>query len=254
MTRPPRSLAVALPLLAAALGVGGALLAPPFRLQTIQVEGARSAVRADVEAAAWAFAHERAVLAGSPRLLLVPPQSLAEELRRTLPRLADVAVLRRLPGTLVLHLQEKVPLAYLEASSGIYALDREGRVIEVVGREDARRTPLPVVRVERSSGPLAPGSGVLSTAVVDLLHDVIVLLPDQVGAHVASLTIPSAGTREVRVETDRGWILLMDAERNLPAQLRTFEQLLVETLSAEDQERLESVDLRVPGKVFYRLR
>lgn len=241
----------AVAVLAAGLGV---LFAPQFRVREVIVEGAQNAARTEVQVLAEQFLQEHARLFGAPRIFLVPRDLLASEIKKRIPSVRTVRILRRIPSTLVLQLQEKVPFAFLEARGKVFALDSEGIIIEETSPEDAFRSQLPIVRNSQATLTMAPGMVVVSKAVVDLLHEVVVLLPDRLGVGVDELVIPAVGTEEVHVRTDRDWMLLLDAQRSLTDQLRAFEHVLAEELKVGEHERLEYVDLRVPGKVFYRLR
>lgn len=232
-----------------------ALLAPQFRLQRLEVHGAPADVRAEVEAAAQRFLAETATLRGAPRLLLIQHDRLAEAVLAAVPRVHTVQVLRQLPGTLVLNLQEKVAVAFLTTPDGrTLALDGAGVMIADVPLAEATRAQLPLVRSTQPAPDVRPGTPVVSRNLVDLLHEVVVLLSDRLGVSVEELVIPSPGAREVHVRTSAGWRLLLDSDRRLADQLRAFEQVLADELPSEARARLESVDLRVPGKVYYRLR
>lgn len=245
---------VVLPSTAILAAASAVLLAPQFRVLEVRVEGGSNAVRAAAAEQAWQTLRARAVFLGEPRLVLVPRDVLADDIVRSVPRIHTVRVRRQLPSILALDLQEKVPLAFLDIQGTVYALDSDGIVIEETTPADVQRSQLPIVRNERATSGIVPGTVVVSAAVMNLLHEVVVLLPDRLGVGVAELIIPAVGTEEVHVRTDRGWVLLLDAQRNLGDQLRTFEQAVAEALKPDERERLEYVDLRVAGKVFYRIR
>ncbi len=247
-------LSVLLSTLAVLGATSAALFAPQFRVRDVRAEGGRTERHSLATERAWESLRAHAMFAGAVRLIRVSPDRVAEDIVQNVPWIETVEVRRRLPSTLVLNIQEKVPLAFLQVGERMYALDSRGSVIEEVRPEDALGSQLPIVRNERPSEAVAPGTAVVSTAVMDLLHEVVVLLPDRLGVGVAALIIPAAGAEEVHVRTDEGWLLLLDAKRNLPDQLRVFEHVVAEALTSEDRKRLEYVDLRVAGKVFYRLR
>lgn len=250
----PVKLSVALSTLAILGATSAALFAPQFRVRDVQTEGGQTERRSLVTERAWESLRAQAMFAGDVRLVRVSPDRLAEDIVRNIPWIETVHVRRRLPSTLVLDIQEKVPLAFLQVGERMYALDSRGSIIEEVSLPDALGSQLPIVRNERPGEAVASGTAVVSAAVMDLLHEVVVLLPDRLGVGVAALIIPAAGTEEVHVRTDEGWLLLLDAKRNLSDQLRVFEHVVAEALTSEDRKRFEYVDLRVAGKVFYRLR
>ena len=237
----------------AAVGAS-ALFAPQFRVERIRVDGGSELLRTEVQSKAKAFIEREAVLAGTPRLFLVPRDRLAETLRAELPELATVQVLRRLPATLELYLQEKVAVAFLEVGGRTFALESEGRIVSEVSPEDARRAQLPRVRDLHTTIPVRPGDIVLNSAAMQLFHEVVVKLPEQFSVSVEELIIPAIGSEEVHVRTSGGWNVLLDARRPLTDQLGALEKVVTEELDAETLRRLEYIDLRVLGKVFYRLK
>lgn len=231
-----------------------ALFAPPLRIERIVTEGADAALRAEAEIAAHSYLQQHGRFAGQPRLLFLPREGLAAELRAKLPRLHSVQVTRLMPGTVVLRLQEKVPVAFVLTDGRAVALDNVGRAIDIRTPEEALASGLPVVRNNQPSGDIAPGARVVDAAVVELLHDAAVQLPDRLGVTPVELIIPSVGSQELHVRTSQDWLLYFDARRPVAEQLRSLEQVITELLPPEDIPHLEYVDLRVAGKVFYRLR
>lgn len=231
-----------------------AFLAPPFRVQRIHVEGGNELLRTEAESHARAFVERTAVLSGEPRLFLVARDRLAESLREELPELATVQILRRLPGTLELYLQEKVAVAFLDTDGHIFSLGNDGRVIAEVSPEDARRLHLPKVRDLHTVSAVHPGDTVLNPSVMQLLHEVIVQMPEQFSVSVEALVIPAIGSEEIHVQTSGGWSVLLDARRPLAEQLAALEKVVTEELDAATLQRLEYIDLRIPGRVFYRVK
>lgn len=247
---------IVLPCVAGALLAIGAsaLFAPQFRVERIRVEGGNDVLRTEAETLTKAFVEREAVLSGRPRLFLVPRDRLAQALRAALPELATVQVLRRLPATLELNLQEKVAVAFLEVGGRTFSLASEGQIIAEVSPEDARRAELPRVRDLHTAIPVRVGDQVLNQSVVQLLHEVIVKLPEEFSVSVEELIIPAIGTEEVHVRTSGGWNILLDARRSLTDQLGALEKVVTEELDAETLGRLEYIDLRIPGKVFYNVK
>ncbi len=234
--------------------IAGTLLAPQFRVKTITIEGSDERTKTEAETIARTFLAREASVFGSARTFLVPRERLAAELTSLLPHIASARVVRRLPGTVEIRIQEKVAVAYLNQDSALYAMDGAGRIIAQATAEEAATSGLPRVRNIQATSPVRLGDDVLNEEVIALLHDVVVLLPERVNASIREFLVPAVGTEEVHVRTDRGWTLLLDAKRPFADQLAVLEKILTEELNPKALERLEYMDLRVPGKVFYRLR
>lgn len=249
---PATTVSLAVAGLLIALGLGG-LFAPQFRADQVTAVGGDETLRAQAETLARSLIAEHAALLGAPRLLLVPRDLLTRELVARLPQLATVQVLRQLPGRVELHLQQKVPVAYLNAGGRHYALDNTGRAIAEVSAEEARTAQLPVIRDELTTITIRPGDAVVRDQVIALLHEIVVLLPERLSVNVAELILPAIGAEEIHVQTDAGWRLLLDTRRPLADQLAALEKVAAEQLAEDALGRLEYLDLRVPGKVYYRL-
>lgn len=234
--------------------IAGTLLAPQFRVQTIAIEGSNQRTKAEAETITRAFLKREASVFGVTRTFLVSRERLAAELVSLLPDIESATVVRRLPSTVEIRLQEKVAVAYLDQSGNLYAMDGEGRIIAESTAEEAAASGLPRVRNLQATSPVRLGDNVLNKEVMALLHDVVVLLPERVNVSIREFLVPAVGTEEVQVRTDRGWTLLLDATRPFANQLAVLEKILTEELDPKSLERLEYLDLRVPGKVFYRLR
>lgn len=236
----------------AALAIAAAVLfAPAFRVTSIIIIGGEENIHEEVRAATMKFLSDQATLARAPRLFLVPRAALAHLLTERFPTLATVQILRRLPGSLELHLQERVPVALLESQGQRFTIDADGAVI----RGDvsaALKADLPVVRADRAVP--RPRDRVLDPAVMKILHEVIVRLPEELAVTVDHLEIASDGSADIQVVTSTGWALLFDARRPLDQQLKALETLVRDTIPAASLTRLESVDLRIAGKIYYRVR
>lgn len=104
-----------------------------FRVRTIEVQGAR-------------YLAPSAVLA---RLHVDTTASVWDDVRpleqrvATLPQVSAVTIDRKLPGTLVIHVTEDLPVAFVPSRGGLEAVDSAGRVLPI----DASRVDvdLPVV-------------------------------------------------------------------------------------------------------------
>lgn len=128
----------------AALGIVGVLTSPwwglavmrPmafFRLRHVEVRGTRYASPAEIAKA----------LAIDTTRSLWDDTRLLERRVRALPHVRDVDIARRLPSTLVVTIEENVPVALVPSSTGYRAFDEEGRELAL----DPSRTPidLPVI-------------------------------------------------------------------------------------------------------------
>ncbi len=235
-------------------GVVSAFFPDTFVVTTIEVLDARPDLAEAVRKAVREKVDTRARLFGRTNIFLVPRADLEAELPRRFPPIHSVQVLRKLPGTIRVALQERIPVALYFAGTTYYALDPEGMVLEAWPLERLRENTLPVVRDARQDVRVELGQRVVSGTVLTMLHDVIALLPERFHLVAKEITIPAVGAEEFHVLTNEGWTLLLDTTRSLNDQLMILEKVFAERIDSKDRENLLYLDLRVAGKVFYTLR
>jgi len=189
----------------------------------IEVEGRETTDRATIMAA---LAAER----GTPILAVSP--SRAKEKLESLPWVRSATIERRLPGTLLVRLVERHPLAVWQHAGKHELIDREGAVIPV--RDLTRFARLPTVVGDDAASH--------ATALIDML--------------AREPELASRVTAAVRVD-DRRWNLQID---------NAIDVLLPETNPAEAWGRLavqqrannllqrdiQTVDMRLPDRLVLR--
>lgn len=138
--RPRRRIRRVLAVLGAAVALsspwwGPAAMRPMafFRLRHVEVRGTRYASPAEIA---------KALSIDTSRSLWDDTRVLERRVR-ALPHIRDVDVARRVPSTLVVTVEENVPVALAPSSTGYRAFDEEGRELAI----DPSRTPidLPVI-------------------------------------------------------------------------------------------------------------
>lgn len=63
-------------------------------------------------------------------LFLLDKEAAAERLQEKLPYLRDIVIRRRLPGSVIIQVEESSPVAALEVANGWWYMDEEGRLLE----------------------------------------------------------------------------------------------------------------------------
>ena len=150
---------------------------------------------------------------------------------RELPQVQSVTVRRRLPGTLLVEVEERVPVAFVATGSGLEVRDEDGRVLPI---DPSRVTlDLPVLA--------APDS-----AVLQLLGDLREREP-ALYRRVSHVSRSDAGELRLR---------LFSTTVRAPSQVtarRLSDILLVEAELARRRQRAAELDLRFRDQVIARL-
>jgi cell division protein FtsQ len=207
-----------------ALAADEAAVAIGFGVQEVYVSGRRETASDDLIAALD-------VAIGDP----LPFLDLEGRRARVaaLPWVGGVVVERRLPGILVVHLTEKRPMALWQNDGEVRVIDRNGGVI--AGVDPRRFADLPLV-----VGPDAPAHA------AELLA---ILASEPAYARRVDAAIRIAGRRwDVRL--DNGVTIALPAEGAGSAWSRLVEADAATSLL---QREVETIDLRLPDRMFLRL-
>lgn len=222
-----------------------------FIVQAITVVDARD----ETAAAAKEIIEEHVnKLPWGKNIFFVQAQALEAEILNRLPQTRTVHVTRKLPGTIKTIIQEKEPAFLLLSSGNYYYVDATGVVYEEARLETLPGTVLPTVKNDDTSSGVTIGVEAVEETFVDFVLDLHDLVPEYLNVQVGEIHIPSLAAREVHVILDTNWKILFDATRSVQNQMTILQTILRDTVSPEEREALEYVDLRVPNRVYYRTR
>lgn len=185
-------------------------------------------------------------------IVFLQTESIALQLARDIPQIKNVHVVRKLPGTLKIIIQEKTPLLLLLSNNSYYFVDADGIAYETVSLDTLPGIILPVVKNSDIKGTVTLGAPAVAESFVAFIAEVQKKIPDIAHAQVAEMKIPSLAAREVHFLLDRNWNILMDTTRPASAQLDVLARLLEHTVTPEEQQTLQYIDLRIPNRVYYK--
>lgn len=210
------------------LVLGGAALvfaaSPFFHVKTVEISGTSELGRGDILRLAG--------LRSDSNLITLSPEDVAARLERD-PWIARASVQRRFPSTLVIAVDERQPVVAVRRSGSYWIVATDG----VTLAEASRDPGLPSVRGARP----APVGG--SEAAVTLAAAIAAAWPDVVLIEDPQIEIAPDGA--VTVELRRHVIV----EYGAPSDPVEKGQALAGVLAwaQQNEERLASIDLRVPG-------
>lgn len=179
---------------------------------------------------------------------------LEQKLLLSIPQIRDVHMVRTLPSTLKVVIQEKEPVLLLLSQRKYYFVDGQGIAYEEARLDTLPGVVLPVVKNNDENATLAVGTPVLTESFISFVQSVQRHLPDMVAAQVVEVRIPSLAAREVHFHLANNWQLRFDVTRGASGQLTILRTLLQTTIPPEKQPLIEYIDLRIPQRVYYKLK
>lgn len=235
--------------------VGGYILffSPALLIQRVSVEG-ESVIPHEEYEDFTATNLEGAYLGVFKRrnYFLLPTDEIAGRILERYPLLSGVTVKRRFPDTVVLSLRES-PVILRWCSAGPCYGVRDGRAALIPFSEDERYATSRLSVVDESAlpvreGDLLPVESYLET--FRIVRDGLARLAVSDVSEIAAT--PSRHSNELTLTVAEGWRLLVAIDRPAEETLGTLRVFLDEYAKEhKDRSNLDSVDLRVEGKVFY---
>ena len=236
------------------LGLGSTFIPDQFTIKNIVVSNTRPEVAQQIEKYVQEVVQNKTKILGKTNIFLVPRDFLEYELPKRYSIIKTVQILRELPSTIHIILQEKVPVAIFISGGKNYALDPNGVAFEEVSSERMADNKYPIISDERKTTQIDVGKPVIDPGIITMMHDVERLLPERFGLEVDKITIPAIGSQEIRVYTIEGWVLVLDNSRSLGDQFLVLEKILVEQIPNAKRPMLSYIDLRAPGKAFFKFK
>lgn len=215
-----------------------------FAVSAITVVDAEQGTQEEVRAIADAMRGKN--------ILFLQTEVLSGRLVRDIPQIKNVRIVRKLPGTLKIIIQEKTPVLLLLSKASYYFVDATGIAYQSASLDSLPGVVLPVVKNSDPNANVTLGDLAVEESFVSFIEEVQKKIPDLAKAQVVEMRIPSLAAREVHFYLDRNWKILMDTTRPASAQLDVLQRLLEHTVSAEEQQTLQYIDVRIPNRVYYK--
>ena len=205
---------------------------PLFLVRNVEVEGLKNA-------------DKNAVLQHVPEhanIWLLSRSNVAKNIRQSSPYIADVVVLRGIPDTIRIKIAERVLAVEWVSSDKHYIVGLDGTVIA----EGTPHEPIPKV-VDVANVPATVGHTVATPGLIHFIGEVYGNYQNKIGSEIDHLEVGET-TFEIAVMPKTGSKMVLDTTRSADNQL-TAGKLVLDQKASDIKEYL---DLRVPGKAYYR--
>jgi cell division septal protein FtsQ len=179
---------------------------------------------------------------------------LEQKILLSVPQVRDVHIARTLPETLKVVVQEKEPVLLLLSQRKYYFIDGNGIAYEEARLDTLPGIVLPIVKNNDEAAQLTLGTPVVDQRFIGFVQYVQTHLPEMVGSQVVETRIPSLAAREVHFHLDNNLIIRLDITREPQGQLAILRKLLETTIPADKKSQIEYIDLRIPQRVYYKLK
>jgi len=179
---------------------------------------------------------------------------LEQRIRNNIPQVLDVHVIRKLPATLKIIVQEKTAALLLISNGKYYFIDSRGLAYEEARLESLPGTVLPIVKNQDPGSRAEVGLPVVTENFVTFVLEGSARLPEISGAEVVEIRMPSLAAREAHFLLENNWLIRFDSTREVAGQLAILNELITHTIPTEELPEIEYIDLRIPNRIYYRTR
>ena len=225
--------------------VGGtgafAVFSPYFKLKTITIESVSPYIHPEeVKTLLQDFYGKN--------LLFTSKQVFTRRLQEQFPEFQKISFSEKWPSQLVISIEVSAPAltVFNFESANFFVLSKEGIVLSE-GASDG----LPVVKIFQHTDPILVRERLLSAEIVEKIFYVESLWIDQTGLSVEAIQLLDAA-REIHLISTGGVEIWFDLNRSIEEQMKALED--GEEKIGLYQKRLEHIDLRIPGRIFWKER
>jgi hypothetical protein len=187
---------------------------------------------------------------------LVSEKNISGAVKNIFNRLEVASIEKKFPDMISVKVVErKAELVW--CSGGVcYFADRSGLVYGgAAGTEEELRAGNFLVVVDDSAIPVDMSETKISPDFIGYVESVNVMIRDDLKLDVTqSYHTPGIASQEVSVMTGEGWTLKISSEYPVDEAKKIMQTLFEKDLNEEARKNLDYLDLRVNGKVYYKMR
>ncbi len=217
------------------------LFSPLFWLRNVSIQGAKKIDPDSIAEVAKNTSTRDFAFLRSSSLAVLNESAVENALMKKFPDIAAVSVSKRWPGSLNVQIEERSSVLNWQTGTEYYRIDQEGIAFE-------KRTEPPEkgdrLVIDLASLPVEVGKPVVGRNFIATINDLNKAFTEK-GITVKHFEVVDT-TFEVRVITDRGFYVLVDATRSAENQAEAAVSVLKSAKPAA------YIDVRVPGRAYVR--
>lgn len=189
-------------------------------------------------------------------LLVASKKNIKATLLRQFRLIKKVTIQRVFPNALLINIEERESTLAWCVAGECFLVDENGEAFFALAADDSELMGGGLVRIDdQSPNRIAVGRHIVLPEVArlcqqfpDAVAQVLGIEPNRV------MSTPSPMANEMRMKTNAGWDLLWNTSIPLDQQLALLKQVIEQQLKPEQVAQLEYLDIRLKGKVIYRLK
>jgi hypothetical protein len=243
------------------LGVCGYLLlfSPFLEVDAISVEGNKEIPSEQiVEKASSAIVGKYLGFFSKRNFLLVRKNTINSQLKNSFNRLEVSSIEKKFPRTILIKVKERQPELVWCSGGVCYLADKSGLIYSGANAADEEiNKERFLVAIDDNARPVEIGKTTLGENFIQYLKEIDAVLVDDLGLSIdGNYHTPALSSQEiiVKIKEGEGWTLKLSSAISPGDTKKILETVFGKDLAGEKRQQLEYLDLRVKGKVYYKLR
>lgn len=191
-------------------------------------------------------------------LFFISQRAISDKLKNDFNRLEVSAVERKFPKAILIKVKERQPeLAW--CSGGVcYLVDKDGFVYSGANATDEELSKDRfLVVIDDNARPIEIRKSVIDPKFIQYLKQIDAILVDDLRLQIeGNYHTPAVSSREIlaKIKGGEGWTLKLSSAVSLEDTKKILETIFEKELQGDKRNNLDYLDLRVKGKVYYKLK
>lgn len=255
-----------------------------FKFKNFAISGVRSLDSEEIKETIEFLLEGRWLLIPANNFFIVKEQALEAAILSKFKRIEEIKIKKKLPNIFALHrasaglkieigeknlnliwcerkieVSESTPGEEGEEEKRCFYLDKDGMIfgktfdIDLENLDEEKLVNTPFILVEEEKDDFSNlEERVATPEIVDFVLQIKLILPKITGLKMVKGSILLASAGQINIETEEGWEVYFDTTRGLTSQVKILDLVLTEKITKEEREVLEYIDLRVPGRIYYK--
>lgn len=185
---------------------------------------------------------------------LFPRKTFTEKIENDFKLVREVEFENKFPNKIKIEIEERQNVAIWCSREKCWLLDEEGELFYLLqpGEKDDRFKEYQII-IDESYSEVEQGQKIESSGLLEFIKTVEELVESQVGLKIKrKVQVPALVSEEVRFEVEgEGWQIYLNLNEEASSQVTLLKEVLESSISSQERENLNYIDLRVSGKAIY---
>ena len=208
-----------------------------FQIKDIKISGNQKIQTQDIENLIKEKINQKLLFFPQKSIFLIKSNEIVESLLEKFLQADSVNLKRRLPASLIVEIQERLPLGVWCEGENCFYIDKEGIIFE----ENPPKTEFIIKSEEkRTQGFL--GEKVIEKTLFESIFEIQRKLKESLKINIEEIIILEK--EKINAKTSEGWEIYFDPTNNIDWQLTKLSLVLEKEIPPERRKDLEYIDLR----------